>query len=54
VLGSYVAALVICGGLTGASPVGLPSRLQLRNGGRVEVEAREAAIAQRAAADALR
>ena len=53
-LGSYLAALAIYGGLTGASPVGLPSRLQLRNGNRVEVSAREAAIAQAAAAEALR
>jgi hypothetical protein len=53
VLGSYVAALTIYGGLTGASPVGLPSRLLLRNGSLVEVEAREAAIAQAAAAEAL-
>ena len=53
-LGSYLAALAIYGGLTGASPVGLPSRLQLRNGRRVEVTAREAAIAQAAAAEALR
>jgi hypothetical protein len=54
VLGSYLAALAIYGGLTGASPVGLPSRLRLRNGGQVEVNPREAAIAQRAAAEALR
>jgi hypothetical protein len=53
-LGSYLAALAIYGGLTGASPVGLPSRLQLRNGQRVEVAPREAAIAQAAAAEALR
>lgn len=54
VLGSYLAALTIYGGLTGASPVGLPARLQLRNGRRVEVKPREAAIAQAAAAEALR
>ncbi|HKZ33079.1 MAG TPA: SGNH/GDSL hydrolase family protein [Vicinamibacteria bacterium] len=53
VLGSYLAALAIYGGLTGASPVGLPPRLQLRNGRRVEVTAREAAIAQAAAAETL-
>lgn len=52
-LGSYLAALTIYGGLTGASPVGLPARLRLRNGRSVEVAAREAAIAQSAAADAL-
>ncbi len=53
-LGSYLAALTIYGGLTGASPVGLPPRLQLRNGRSVEVTAREAAIAQAAALEALR
>ena len=53
-LGSYLAALAIYGGLTGASPVGLPARLQLRNGRSVEVTARDAAIAQAAAAEALR
>jgi hypothetical protein len=54
VLGSYLAALAIYGGLTGASPLGLPSRLPLRSGRTVEIEARDAAIAQRAAAEALR
>lgn len=54
VLGSYLAALAIYGGLTGASPVGLPASLQLRNGRRIEVTARDAAIAQAAAAEALR
>ncbi len=53
-LGSYLAALAIYGGLTGASPVGLPARLELRNGRRVEVTSREAAVAQAAAAEALR
>lgn len=53
-LGSYLAALVICGGLTGASPVGLPASLELRNGRRFEVTAREAAVAQAAAQEALR
>jgi hypothetical protein len=53
VLGSYLAALVIYGGLANASPSGLPARLQLRNGRSVEVSAREAAIAQAAAAEAL-
>lgn len=52
-LGSYLAALTIYGGLTGASPLGLPARLQLRNGRRVEVTAREAAAAQAAAAEVL-
>ena len=53
-LGSYLAALAIYGGLSGASPVGLPARVQLRNGRWVEVSAREAALAQAAAAEALR
>jgi hypothetical protein len=54
VLGSYIAALVIYGGLANASPSGLPARLQLRNGRTVEVSAREATIAQAAAAEVLR
>jgi hypothetical protein len=53
-LGSYLAALVIYGGLANASPSGLPARLQLRNGRAVEVSAREASIAQAAAVEALR
>jgi hypothetical protein len=54
VLGSYLAALVIYGGLADVVPSGLPSRMQLRNGRTVEVTAREASIAQAAAAEALR
>jgi hypothetical protein len=54
VLGSYLAALVIYGGLTNASPSGLPSRLQLRNGRTVEVSEHDAAIARAAAVDSLR
>jgi hypothetical protein len=54
VLGSYIAALVIYGGLANVSPSGLPARLQLRNGRTVEVSAHEASIAQEAAAEALR
>jgi len=54
VLGSYLAALVIYGGLANASPTGLPARLELRNGRTVEVSAREASIAQAAAVEALR
>jgi hypothetical protein len=53
-LGSYLAALTIYGGLTNASPLGLPARLSLRNGRSVVVTAREAAVAQAAAAEALR
>jgi hypothetical protein len=53
VLGSYLAALVIYGGLANASPSGLPSRLEFRNGRIVEVPEHDAAIAQAAAVDAL-
>ena len=53
-LGSYLAALVIYGGLTGAPTTGLPAQLRLRSGRTVEVSAREAAIAQAAAGEALR
>jgi hypothetical protein len=53
-LGSYLAALTIHGGLTNASPSGLPARLQLRNGRTIEVSEPEAAIARAAAAEALR
>jgi hypothetical protein len=53
-LGSYLAALAIYGGLSGASPVGLPSRLSLRGGRTIEVSAAEARVAQAAAAEALR
>jgi hypothetical protein len=54
VLGSYLAALAIYGGLSGASPVGLPSRLSLRGGRTIEVPAADARVAQAAAAEALR
>ncbi len=54
VLGSYLAALVIYGGLANATPSGLPARLPLRDGRTVEVSAREASIAQAAAVEALR
>ncbi len=53
-LGSYLAALTIYGGLTDSSPVGLPGRLQLRNGRRIEISAGDAALAQAAAEEALR
>jgi len=53
-LGSYLAALAIYGGLTGASPVGMPSRLSLRGGRTIEVRAADARVAQEAAAEALR
>jgi hypothetical protein len=51
-LGSYLAALAIYGGLTGASPVGLPSRLSLRGGRSIEIPAADAKVAQAAAAAA--
>jgi hypothetical protein len=53
-LGSYLSALVIYGGLTGAPTAGLPAQLRLRSGRTVEVSAREAALAQAAANEALR
>ncbi len=53
-LGTYLAALTIYGGLAEVSPVGLPSRLLLRSGRTIEVSPGEAAIAQAAAEEALR
>jgi hypothetical protein len=50
--GSYLAALTIYAGLTGGSPVGLPSRLRLRNGANVEVDAQDARVLQAAAEEA--
>ncbi len=52
-LGTYLAALTIYGGLTEASPVGLPSRLSLRNGRVIEIPADQAALVQAAAEAAL-
>jgi hypothetical protein len=52
-MGSYLAALTIYGGLTGASPLGLPSRFTLRTGTTVEVPAAAAPLLQEAAAEAL-
>lgn len=52
-MGSYLAALTIYGGLTGASPVGLPHRLTLRTGSTLEVPASKAPLLQDAAAEAL-
>jgi hypothetical protein len=51
--GSYLAALTIYAGLTGASPVGLPRSLRLRSGRTVEVDASVTATLQSAAAEAL-
>jgi hypothetical protein len=53
VLGTYVAALTICGGLIDASPLGLPSRLTLRNGRTVDIQSGDAAAAQAAAEEVL-
>ncbi len=52
-MGSYLAALTIYAGLTGASPAGLPSRLTLRTGATLEVPAAKASLLQDAAAEAL-
>jgi hypothetical protein len=51
--GSYLAALVIYGGLSGRSPVGLPARFALPNGAVREIPAPTAALLQKAAAAAL-
>ena len=50
--GSYLAAVTIYAGLTESSPVGLPGRLQLRNGATVVVGADDVAILQAAAEEA--
>jgi lysophospholipase L1-like esterase len=52
-LGSYLAALTIYAGLAQLPPVGLPSRLALRDGHSVEIPPGEAALAQAAAHEAL-
>lgn len=51
--GSYVAALTIYAGLTGGSPVGLPGRLNLRNGATVVIDADDVVILQAAAEEAI-
>lgn len=48
-LGTYAAAATIFAGLTGASPLGLPARLRLRNGVEYEVDEGQAALVLRAA-----
>jgi hypothetical protein len=53
VMGSYLAALTIYAGLTGASPTGLPARLRLRNGANVEVSATDVPVLQAAAEEAV-
>jgi hypothetical protein len=49
--GSYLAALTICAGLTGVSPIGLPGRLRLRTGVTVTVDAGDVPVLQAAAAE---
>ena len=53
VLGSYLAALVMFEGLTGASPIGLPSTLEVPGSAvRIEVSPEETAALQAAAVEA--
>lgn len=49
--GAYLSALVIYSRLLGKTPVGLPSKLQLRSGEVVAVEPERAALLQAAAAE---
>ncbi len=53
VMGSYLAALTIYGGLTGTSTLGLPGRLRLRSGTTIEIDAVAAPRLQAAADQAL-
>ncbi len=50
-LGTYAAAAAIVSGLFAVSPLGLPARLQLRNGVEYRVDAREARIVLEAVAE---
>lgn len=50
--GSYLAALVIYERLYSRSPVGLPARLKLRNGTKIEIPDGQAKMLQEAARDA--
>ena len=52
--GTYLAALVIAGRLTGHSPLGMPATLALDRGGRLEIPAAVAATLQAAAVEVLR
>jgi hypothetical protein len=54
VVGSYLAALSIYAGLTGGSPVGLPGRIQLRNGATVGIDGGDLAVLQAAAEEVNR
>jgi len=49
--GAYLSALVIYSRLLGKSPVGLPSRLQLRSGAFVTIDPQRAALLQASATD---
>ena len=49
-LGSYAAAATIMSRLTGVSPLGLPHRLKLRNGGDYKVDERKAGVVLKAVA----
>ena len=53
VLGSYIGALVITSMLLERSPVGMPARLALRNGGMLTIAPAQAAVLQQAAAEAI-
>ena len=51
-IGSYLAALVIYEQLYSRSPVGLPSKIKLRSGKKIEMPTEQARILQEAARDA--
>jgi len=51
--GSYLAALVIYGGLLGKPPVGLPNALTTRSGAALRLDAARARLLQDAATEAL-
>ena len=51
--GSYLAALVVYGRLTGESPVGLPASLKLAGGSQLVTPPQVAAVLQQAAVEAL-
>jgi hypothetical protein len=51
--GSYLAALVIYGGLLGTPPVGLPNAVTTRSGATLRLDATRARLLQDAAAEAL-
>lgn len=52
-MGSYLGALVMCSGLTGRSPVGLPSAISTRFG-MVKIDPAVATVLQKAAAQAVK